>query len=219
MTPSCISELKIDRLLAGELAADDAERARSHAAGCAECGELLRHAEATTRRFAEDRPPLRLAVQRRGRAAVAIASAALAVVVVGLAIRSLRDAPDGIRTKGRAALGFYVSHAGQLRRGRSGDVVAPGDRLQLVTTSERAGWIAVTGVDALAVRQVYAAPQPHAAGRDRALPFSIILDATPGPTTITAVFCAGPFVIDRPAAECVTDAFTIETRKDAESAR
>jgi hypothetical protein len=213
MTPSCLSELKIDRMLAGELAADDAALARSHAAGCAACGGLLRHAEATARRFAEHRPPLGFA-QRRGRAAVAIASAALAVMVIGLAIRTPRDAPRGVRTKGHAALGFYVSHAGQLHRGEPGDAIAPGDRLQLVTTSDAAGWIAVTGVDALAVRQVYAAPQPHPAGRDRPLPFSIIVDTTPGPTTITAVFCAEPFSIERPASDCVTDAFTVEIRTE-----
>jgi hypothetical protein len=214
MTQPCVSELWIDRLLAGELAPAEAAQGRAHAAGCAVCRQLVSHAEAIAREFAASPPPLRLSGGRRRRG-VAVASAVIAVAAaaVVLAIRPPRDAPPEVRTKGRATLGFFVSHAGELRRGEPAEVVAPADRLQLVVTTERAGWVAVTGVDAVGVRQVYAEPQPLVAGRDRLLPFSIILDDTLGPSTITAVFCAGPFALEQPAADCTTDAFSIETRR------
>jgi hypothetical protein len=212
MTQPCVSELLIDRLLAGELAPAEAAQARTHAADCAVCHELVSHAEAIARRFAANPPPLRLSSHRRG-IAVASAAIAMAAAVVVVAIRPPREAPPEVRTKGRVAFGFFVSHAGELRRGQSGEVVAPADRLQLVVTTERAGWIAVTGVDALGVRQVYAEPQPLVAGRDRSLPFSIILDDTLGPSTITGVFCSGPFALAQPPADCTIDAFSIETRR------
>jgi hypothetical protein len=215
MTPSCVSELLIDRLLAGELAPAVAEHARGHAAGCPRCLDLLTTAETVAKRFAEHPPGLRLPGRHRA-LGVGLAGAAAAAAVV-IAIGRSPDRATGVQTKGRPALGFFVSHGvshgGELRRGQSGELVAPADRLQLVATTERAGWIAVTGVDGSGARAIYGAPAPLAAGRDRALAFSIILDDTPGTSTITAVFCPGPFSLDRPPEDCTSDAFSIETRR------
>jgi anti-sigma factor RsiW len=210
MTEPCVSELQIDRLLAGELAPPQAEQTRGHATGCPRCRELLRSAEAIARQFAERPPGLRLAGRHRP-LAIGLASAVAAAIAIAVAWPP-GDA-TGVQTKGRAALGFFVSHRGVLRRGQTGEVVAPADRLQLVTTADRSGWIAVTGVDGSGARATYSAPRPVASGRDRALPFSIILDDTPGASTITAVFCPGPFSIEQPAEDCTSDAFTIETRR------
>lgn len=210
MMEDCVSELRIDRLLAGELAPDAAARIRSHAASCAVCGGLLARAEAVARSFAAAPPPLRLPA----RPAVRIAgwAAALAAGVALVVAAPWRGGPDGIRTKGGPSLGLFVSHDGVVRRGASGEVVAPGDRLQPVTTADRAGWIAITAVDGAGTRTVYAAPQPVDAGRDRLLPFSIVLDDTRGPTTITAAFCPGPFALAAPPPDCTRDAVTVEVR-------
>jgi hypothetical protein len=208
MKHDCVSELMIDRLIAGELATDAAARVRDHAASCPVCGGLLGHAEAVARRFSAAPPPLRRPLRRSaqvGGAATALA-AALALVIAA----PWRSDPGGIRTKGGPSLGLFVSHGGAVRRGALGEVVAPGDQLQPVITAERAGWIAITAVDGAGLRTVYAAPQPVAAGRDRPLPFSIILDRTPGPTTLTAVFCPGPFALDPPPQGCTRDAFTLD---------
>ena len=207
MTDACVSELTIDRMLVGELAPAAATRVRAHAGTCTECGALLANAERYAAGFAAHRPALHALRRRRIDLAAALAAAAAAVVAIAW--------PRGetIMTKGGAILGFYVAHGDDLRRGQDREVVAPGDRLQLVTTLDAPAWLAVTGVDAAGTRTVYAAPAPVAAGRDRPLAFSITLDATPGRSTITAVFCPQPFALDRPPAACTSDAFTIETRR------
>jgi hypothetical protein len=219
--PPCVSELTIDRLLADELARDVADAVRAHATSCASCGPLLADAERVAREFAADPPVLRLPAARRRTSwalgaggALLAAAAALAIFVRTRPVEpEISPSVSGIRTKGSAVLGFFVSHAGELRRGQSGEVVAPADRVQLVTTTEQAGWIAVTGTDARGVRTVYGAPQPLDAGRDRELPFSIILDDTLGRSTISAVFCPSPFTLDAPPASCTTDTIAIDTRR------
>jgi hypothetical protein len=211
MTEPCVSELSIDRMLAGELAPSVAENLRAHASGCSRCGSLLAQAEAIAARFAAQPPALRL--PGRHRSLVIGLGGAVAAAGIVLALVFSRGDARGVRTKGSAAVGFFVLHGGELRRGQTGEVVAPGDGLQLVATTDRPSWIAVTGVDATGVRAIYGAPEPLAAGRDRPLPFSIILDATLGRSTITAVFCPGRFELDRPSEGCTSDAFTIETRR------
>jgi hypothetical protein len=210
MTEDCMSELMIDRLIAGELAGAAAARLRTHAATCAVCGGLLAHAEAVARSFAAAPPPLRLPAMRAVRVAAwaAVLAAGVALVVAS----PWRGDPDGVRTKGAPSLGLFVSHGGVVRRGASGELVAPGDRLQPVTTAERTAWIAITAVDGAGTHTVYAAPQPVGIGRDRPLPFSIVLDDTRGPTTITAVFCPGPFALTAPPPDCTSDAIAVEVR-------
>jgi hypothetical protein len=198
----------MDRLLAGELTADAAAQVRHHAARCAECGGLLDHAEDIAQRFATAPPPLRLPPPRA--ALVTVAATALVAAIALVVAAPWRGDPDVVRTKGRPSLGLFVAHGGAIRRATPGEVVAPGDQLQPVITAEHPGWIAVTAVDGAGQRTVYAAPQPIGAGRDRTLPFSIVLDATPGPTTLTAVFCSGPFVLEAVPDDCTSDAIALE---------
>ena len=200
------SELTIDRMLAGELSHDDAAAVRAHAADCTECGGLLETAEAIGRRFAAAPPPLRFAPRRR--TAFVGATAALAAALAIVIAMKRGDEPE-VRTKGRPSIGVFVQHGGVLRRAQSGEVVAPGDRLQLVATTERAGWLAIEAVDGTAAHAVYARSQPVPAGRDRPLPFSIIIDNVLGPTTITATFCPRPFASPD---ECTSDTFALEVR-------
>jgi len=210
MRQDCVSELMIDRLIAGELDGDAALRIRAHAASCDDCGGLLGQAEAVARSFAVERPALRLPGRRAIRAAAGVAALAAGVALVVSA--PWRGDPDGVQTKGRPSLGVFVSHGGELRRGVDGEVVAPGDRLQPVVTMQRAGWIAITAVDGAGMHTVYAAPQPVAAGRDRPLPFSIVLDDTRGRTAITVVFCGEPFALDQVPPGCTRDTIALEVR-------
>lgn len=212
MTESCVSELFVDQLVTGELSPEVAAQTRAHAASCASCGQLVAEAEAVAQRFAADPPPLRLPPRRRRRYAV-LGAAAVAAAAFAIALVPARERANGVRVKGPASLGAFVSHAGAMRRAQPGEVVAPGDVVQLVTTSEGDGWIAVTGTEGSAARTVYAAPQPLTAGRDRTLPFSIVIDDTLGPTTITAVFCKTQFTLERIPEPCTRDELTLETRR------
>jgi hypothetical protein len=205
----CMSELAIDRLLAGELAAIDADVARSHAAGCTRCGALLDDALVAERDF-RALPPLDLPAspaRRYAIAAGAVAAAAAAVIAI-VALPGRDDA--GTRTKGQPILGCFVSHAGDVRRADLAERVRPGDAIALFSTATEPGWLAVTSVDGAGVRSVYVPPQPYAAGREQVVPLSIVLDGVLGPERITGIFCPGPFDVAAPPEGCTTDTFTLE---------
>ena len=205
----CISELAIDRLLAGELAAIDADVARSHAASCARCGTLLDDALAAEREFLRDLRPLDLPrPRRRGKAVAAAVAAAAAATVIVLALP--RGERGETQTKGGAILGCFVAHGGEVRRAALGERVRPGDAIELFSTATEPGWLAVTSVDGAGVRSVYVAPRPFAAGREQLVPLSIVLDGVLGTETITGIFCPGPFDVAAPPDGCTTDRFTLE---------
>jgi hypothetical protein len=197
-----VSELAIDRMLAGELPATVAEAARRHAAGCPRCGALFDDALAVSQTFAA---PLALP-RRRGWPVVVGALAVTAAIA--LVVRSRGTDDEGIRTKGSATLGFFVAHDGVVRRGAPGEQLAPGDAIELYSTSPDPRWLAVVSVDGAGVRSVYVAPRMVAAGRERVVPLSIILDGTLGVETVTGIFCPAPFDPAAPPAGCTTDVFT-----------
>jgi len=202
----CVSELAIDRLLAGELGDLEADATRHHAAHCARCRDLLDDAEAAAAAFDAARPALRLP-RRAGYGAAAVAAFAAAAAV---AIMMWPRDDAATRTKGRPILGFFVSHAGEVRRGGAHELVMPGDQLELVTTTVDSGWLAVVSVDGAGVRSVYVEPRPIAAGREQVVPLAIVLDGTLGSETVTGVFCPTAFDPAAPPADCTFDRFTID---------
>jgi hypothetical protein len=197
-----VSELSIDRLLAGELAADDVAAMRDHAASCARCGALLADALAV-----REEPLPRLPLPRRRFPGVAVvggitafAAAAAATVLV---VRPQHEAP--VRTKGTAVLGFYVAHKGEVRLGHAQDAIDRGDAIELYTTTTAPAWVSVVGAD----HTVYVAPTVVPASREHLLPLSIVLDGT---DTLTAAFCADPFDPAAPPADCTFDHITVVAR-------
>ena len=72
-----VSELSIDRLLAGEVPAEDAAAMRDHARACKACGDRLVEAETVQRDFAAIAPRLAIAVRRRRTAVIASVGAAV----------------------------------------------------------------------------------------------------------------------------------------------
>jgi hypothetical protein len=209
-----VSELAIDRMLAGELAAPDRAALQDHAADCSRCRSMLDAALATRRAFAADPPPLAIMRPRRRALATAAGTLAVAAVAAAIVVARPRD-DDAIRTKGGAIVGYFVAHGGGVRRGAITEVVHPGDRLELVTTSLEPAWFAAVAQDARGARSTYAALRPIAPGRDRAVPGALELDDALGRQTVTAVFCAGPFDpaaldLTEPPAGCAYDRFTLQ---------
>ncbi len=189
-----VSELSIDRLLAGELPPGDVAAMRDHAAACERCGLLLADALAA-KREALPRLPL-----PRSRAPYVAAVAALAAG--GLAIVSWPRSEPRVRTKGAPVLGFYVSHEGRVRLGHAHEAIERGDAIELFTTSEAPKWVAVVGAD----HTVYLPPTVVPASREHLLPMSIVLD---GADTLTAVFCDARFEIAALPADCALDRVTV----------
>ena len=221
-----LSELAVDRLVAGELAAGDEAAMRDHAADCPQCGALLDDALAVQRTFALDHMPLRFvtplpsprpfADRPPRRAAYGALGAAMAIAA-GLAIAiswPRAHAETTVRTKGSAMVGFFVQHDGQIRRGAPHEVVMPGDRVELFTTALEPVWFAAISFDPRGVRTVYVAPQRIEAGREQILPTATELDNTIGTEVVTGVFCDAAFDVhaidpDAPPRGCTVDHFAL----------
>jgi hypothetical protein len=197
-----VSELSIDRLLAGELPQGDVAAMRDHATSCARCHALLTDALAARRASLP-----RLALPRRRvpwLAASALAAAGLLAAAGVLAVAWPHTQAPEVRTKGSALLGFYVAHQGQVRLGHAHEAIDRGDAIELYTTTTTPAWVAVVGAD----RAVYLAPTVVPASHEHLLPMSIVIDSS---DTLTAVFCTDRFDPLAPPADCTTDHVTVET--------
>jgi len=208
-----VSELAIDRLVAGEMDPFDAAVMREHAAECARCEAALTDALEVQRTFSA--PLIAVPLPRRRIAAPVIAAmTALAAVVAVVVAWPRGDSPDEVRTKGSAIVGFFVAHRDQVRRGAVHETVMPGDRVSFTTSTTMPVWFAAIGDDAAGVRSVYVTPRMVDPGRERELPLAIELDDTLGDETVTGVFCQTPFdarSVDptAPPPGCTVDRFTL----------
>jgi hypothetical protein len=192
---SCLSDLRLDRLLAGELAGDAESAARAHLAGCTDCQARRAAVEEERARFSVPPPARMRRARRRWWPAVAplVAAAAAALLMWSAA----RDAdPPATRTKGGHRLGFYVARDGVVTRGADGDELHPGDELGLTLTTTAPGFAVVASVDGGGAVSIYHPDGPRAApiaaGEDQELRGSLLLDDTLGPETLHAFLCAEP---------------------------
>lgn len=197
---SCLSDLYLDRLLAGEVS--DPEPGKTHLRSCQLCAERLAAIEADREAFERDAPRLALPAPVRtprrswvwpvaGAATVAVAAAAVLLVLPGEEQPSQES--SGVRRKGGERIGVFVKHGQAVRQGASGEVVQPGDSLRFSYATDEPSYLALISVDGADRVTVYF---PHAGtaqavepGRDVALPGSTILDDTLGSETIYGLFC------------------------------
>jgi hypothetical protein len=193
-----LSELRIDRMLAGELTPGETAAMRDHAVGCQACDALLDGAIAAQRAFASAHRPLLLpiatpitAARARRRTAVFATAGALAAAAALLLVWPRGDAA-AVRTKGGPMIGGYVSHDGLVYRVGQDERVMPGDRLELFTTATQPGWFAAISDDARGTRSVYVEPRFIEAGPEEVVPLSIELDGTLGREVVAGIFCAAP---------------------------
>jgi len=200
-----VSELAIDRMLAGELAAADAAAMRDHARACKACGDRLAEAEAVQHAWPAIAPPLPIARPRRYTFAALGALAAACAVVLAW---PRTEAPTE-RTKGGAMAGFYIAHGGDVRLGGVDDTAVPGDRLQLFTTTRAPAWFALTSTDERGRTSTYIEPRVIEPGRERLLPLSLELDDALGRETLTAIFCPQRFAPDGDLRECTVEHFAL----------
>ncbi len=192
----CPSDRALDQWLAGELGADRRATLDAHVSGCEACAGRHRARLAARTAFPLEAPAFeRLApaapARRRWSRWWALAPALAAAAAFVLMARP-RD-EEGVRTKGHDALGFFVLHGGLVREGVQGEIVRPGDRLQLVTTTAAPRFLTVLERDAGGRASVFfpSAPvaAPVASGRAVPLPTSVALDDSVGVGTLYGVFC------------------------------
>jgi Domain of unknown function (DUF4384) len=198
----CLSDRALDMMIAGELPAAHRAAVAAHLPECSACQARYQSLRAGAAAFPLEAPSFQKLIPpaRRRRwwwaLAPALAAAALVLVVA-------RPRPDALteRSKGGESLGFFVLHDGSVREGASGEVVRPGDRLQLVTTTKVPRYVAVLDRDAGGRVSVFFPREAEAArreaGRAVPLPYSVELDAAIGVATIYGIFCEQPVVVSR----------------------
>lgn len=301
----CVSSLRFDRWLAGDLDQDAARALEAHVAGCADCAWRKREIEKFRAGFEVARPSLvrpvaqavRTAAQRTGtsprltvidggpanetdsetahemahgtnrdtdsrtgrepaapdqvraaepalrpgalprpaqrrmaghRARVLLAASSTALVAAAAVLLVIaRPSPDDrsgmepdtgsgmqlgtapgttsaagsdVRRKGAASVAVFIQHQGVMRPGHSGDIVHPGDALQLAYSTAEPAHLAVLGRDQAGVASIYFAGGERAAaiapGEQVPLPSSIILDDTLGTEVLYALLCQDAVVVE-----------------------
>ncbi|MCE9577231.1 MAG: DUF4384 domain-containing protein [Deltaproteobacteria bacterium] len=226
----CLSHLRCDQLLNGELGHAAEATSRAHLAECVGCATRL---EAHVQERARFAVPRRVPRSRRGIATAMVVAAAAVVVGVVVLRRSPRDevvAPLGdaatTRVKGAPSIGFYVKHREVVRPGAPGEIVAPGDALDFTASIDHPAYLAIVSIDGAQVASVYYPAgdraAPVAPGQAQVLPQSVVLDDVLGRERVYGVFCDRALAVDEIKAAiardarppgCVVDALTIEKRR------
>jgi len=197
----CLSNLVLDRLIGQELDEEARAAARVHLKACERCSARLGQLEQERDLFRAAPPPFSQPepASRRTARALAAGSVIAAGAAVGLLFfmqRAEEPEPDVTQIKGGVRLGFYVKRADAVQRGRSGDVVHPGDAIRFAFTSFSPGYLMVLSRDGAGRVSVYYAEGERAApiepGEDVLLPGSITLDDVLGLEEIHALHCAAP---------------------------
>ncbi|HEX6245688.1 MAG TPA: DUF4384 domain-containing protein, partial [Polyangiales bacterium] len=222
----CVSDLRIDQLLADELDATESAALRAHLSHCGACRERFATIDAERAQFISAHPsapnwllrePVRAKAARYG----------VLLLLAAVALLALVRPSAELRTKGGEAFGFYVKRGNQVRRGSLGEPLHPGDRLRFTYSAQRARYLAILSVDSARHTNVYFPAAPDAAqvepGTERPLPSAIELDAVLGSEQVLAIFCDRPFSLapllsrlgraesslNLPA-DCVTDRVTLQ---------
>ena len=156
-SPTC-SRRSLERLCAGELAGEDEQRLRAHAASCPECAralaDLAREAEAFHREVAFDRFEAAVAAKAQKRSRRHIAGPVGLALVAGLAallfirpLTALHSRP-GIKGDGASVLELFVGCAGQAPRiAQNNETLAPGERVRVGYQSAHRRFVLVFSID------------------------------------------------------------------------
>ncbi len=186
-----ISDLRWDRLLAGELSPEQQAAITAHSTTCTSCAARRREIEAARDAFST-RPPMAFAPRRSrwwlGAPVAALAAAALVVILI-------RPGTETERTKGHGpALLLAAGRPGALAPIATSDTIHAGDYLQAGYSASRDGFGAVLSLDGAGSASAYVPATGDAlvalpAGTDRSFPGSTVLDDVIGTERIAIVWC------------------------------
>jgi len=199
---ACLSALRLDRWMMGELDSTDAESVGTHVGACAACSTAL----AGIRGVREEvhtlplpavlvRSPVRRRLPRPVVAGLGLALAASLLLMV----RS--EVGDRVRRKGPGlGLAMYVQHGTHVRRASPGESVSPGDAVRFAVSTPVPAFVAVLSLDPSGRASVYFPEGPQAAqvpaGTEVPLPLGTRLDETIGEERLLALFCTTPVELE-----------------------
>jgi anti-sigma factor RsiW len=194
MTEPHVSDLRWDRLLAGELTETDRVEVLAHAEACATCAARRSEITSGFEGFANVAPALPRRVPRR-RMVVAVATVVAMAAAVILVVRA-PSSETTERTKGGAGPHLMLAAGPRARVAPvvSGDRVQPGDSVQAAYTTTRDGFGAVVARDGSGATSAYVPAEGDAmvalpAGIRRSFPGSTILDEVAGTEVVVIVWC------------------------------
>ncbi|HEY0711739.1 MAG TPA: hypothetical protein VGF45_03640, partial [Polyangia bacterium] len=137
----CLSELRLDRFVAGEITEEDARdehaAVTAHLADCARCSERLATRREEQRAFAAAAPALILPTRKPSRPGLRRFAPALGVVAALAAAilifrRPVPPSSETIMTKGRAQVRYFIRDgvSGAVREGGRHERVHAGDQIR-----------------------------------------------------------------------------------------
>ncbi len=203
---ACLSDLALDRLLAGELVDEALARANGHLGGCRQCAgrlgeirDLAARDELQIARLA--RNARRGLLLRRSLSMGAALTAAAASVAIAVRVP---DQPwsSQERSKGQAErLELVVRQQdGRTEMVPPGGPLSPEDAVRFRLSTGAAGHLVVVGLDAAGAVTPYAPRDgqalPVGAGSGQILAGSVILDETLGPERVFGVLCDQAIPVD-----------------------
>jgi hypothetical protein len=198
---ACLSALRLDRWMMGELEAADTETVGTHVSSCSTCLSAVAGIRGVREEVRTLPPPAALSRPAPRRRIPGAAVAGLGLALAATLIVVLRPPPATERSKGGGiGLTMFVQHGTEVRRAAPGETVSPGDAIRFAVSTPTPAYVAVLSVDPLGKASVYFPQTERAAqvpaGSEVPLPLGTRLDATTGEERLLGLFCASPVELE-----------------------
>lgn len=203
---TCLSDLVLDRLLAGELdGTPDADAVQTHLSACDVCTARLAELRAQGEAFGNEIWVAGVAAQtrkaaRRGWARPAIAALAAAAAVV-LVVQLVPHNANRAKGGDRLLLYARTGTTGQVSEVLPGEILAPDDAIRFSVSIKSDAFVVIVGIDAAGAVTPYVPvdgndPVFLRRGPNQLIEGSIILDETLGPERVIAFACVNPVPVE-----------------------
>lgn len=212
---SCSSDFTFDLLLSASLEPEDEQSVRAHVAGCERCAARLEQVQQQRDDFDRNGPRLLLPASRSApsisRRRLPLGSIlAGAALLAGLFVMREQLSRPGTRAQGAEPFELHIRHGDEIRKAAARERVFARDRLQFTYSANEDGYIAVLSRDGAGTVSVYFPDAgdtswPAAAGENRLLPQSTILDEVPGREQLYALHCKTPIALGPVRSELAHD--------------
>ena len=198
---ACLSALRLDRWMMGELGAADAETVGTHVSSCATCSAAVAGIRGVREEVRALPLPAALGRPAPRRRIPGAAAAGLGLALDASLVVVLRPPPAGERSKGGGlGLTMFVQHGEEVRRAAPGETVSAGDAVRFAVSTPTPAYVAVLSLDPTGKASVYFPQAPRAAqvpaGTEVPLPLGTRLDTTTGEERLLGIFCASPVELE-----------------------
>jgi hypothetical protein len=211
-----LSSLELDALALDALPRPEKARLSEHLGACASCRQRSEELAASRAHFTQYVLPRHLADRSwrpspwahwgglLGRLVPVLAVAGLALFLV-LPRERVHETP-ALGVKGGASLQVFVHRGERVWKAEEGEPLSPDDQIRFQVESGGLPYLLVVSIDGAGKPSIYypfnaLRSGPVETGEPVALPYSIILDAAPGPERLYALFSREPLQVTEVRAE------------------